>query len=100
MGKKARLKAIKQLANNMAFINEETHEKHEMLGSEILAWGTIKEIDGKPIEPEKKYMYNSPVMIIQNNRRRMKRAFLRNGEQGITELLKQNLNVVQQNVNR
>jgi hypothetical protein len=98
MGKKARLKAIKNLAANMPMINEHTNEKHELFGSEILSWGTIKEIDGKPIDPDKKYLYNFPVMMIQNNRRRMKKAFLKGGEEGIKHYLQQTLNVVKSNI--
>jgi hypothetical protein len=99
MGKKAKLKAIKRLAGSMALINEQSHEKHEMLGSEILAFGTISEIDGKAIVPTEKYIFNYPVLMIQNNARRMKRAFQRDGAAGIVHLLKQNLHTVQTSQN-
>lgn len=97
MGKKARLKAIKNLAANIPLINESTHENHLVLGSEILEWGTITEIDGKLIDPEKKYMYQFPVNIVQNNRRRMKRAYLKNGEAGIRHYLQQTLEIAKSN---
>lgn len=100
MGKKAKLKAIKRLAASIPAINESSVEKHEMLGSEILEWGTIKEIDGKPIDPAKKYIFNYPVLMIQNKERRMKRAFLRNGIAGIKNYMDHTLSVVQSNINQ
>lgn len=100
MGKKARLKMIKALAKNIPMINEASHEQHRMKGSEILEWGTIKEIDGKPIDPDKEYNFNYPVMMVQNNARRMKRAFVRNGPEGIKNYMNHTLNVVQSNINQ
>lgn len=100
MGKKAKLKAIKRLAMNMPAINENSHEKHYMQGKEILEWGTVKEIDGQPIDPEKFYWFNYPVMMIQNNGRRMKKAYLKHGEKGITHLLNHTLNVAKSNLNQ
>lgn len=95
MGKKAKLKLIKRLANNMPLINQSSHEQHLITGAEILEWGTVKEIDGKPIDPAKKYLWNYPVLMIQNNRRQMKRAFIRNGVKGIENLLDQTLKTVE-----
>ena len=97
MGKKARLKAIKNLANRLPVIMNQTHEEHFVSGSEILSWGTIKEIDGKPIDPGKKYIFNYPVEIAQNNRRGMKRAYLKNGEAGISHFLKGIYSTVKEN---
>jgi hypothetical protein len=87
MGKKARLKVIKKLANNLPLINQVSTEPHLLSGAEILEWGTITEIDGKPIDPEKKYLHHYPVLMVQNNRRGMKRAFLRNGVEGVKQFL-------------
>ena len=87
MGKKARLKAIKRLASSLPMINDHTHEIHVMKGSEILAWGTITEINGEKINPDGIYKVPMPVMIVRNNARRMKKAFLKNGAAGIGHLL-------------
>ena len=46
MGKKSRLKAIKNLANRLPLINQTSTEKHFDTGAEILEWDTVKEIDG------------------------------------------------------
>lgn len=87
MGKKAKLKAIKRLANTLPLINDSTSEIHIMKGSEILAWGTVTEIDGVKIDPDKEYRYRMPVNIIRNNSRRIKKAFLKHGAKGIGHLL-------------
>lgn len=97
MGKKKKLKAMKALANKMVPINEGHTEHHWLKGSEILSWGTITEIEGKPIDPEKMYDYRSPVMMIHNNQRRMKRAFLRNGSDGVIALLNSNMKIMSEN---
>jgi len=83
----------------MALINEESHEKHLLKGSEILSWGTVKEIDGQPINPDQIYLYRYPLFMVQNNARRMKKAFLKHGEKGITHFMKQNLATVEANQN-
>lgn len=94
MGKKKKLRAIKALANKMFLINEGHNEKHWLKGSEILSWGTVKEIEGEPIDPEKLYLYHAPVMMVHNNQRRMKRAFLRDGAAGVENMFKQNIKTV------
>lgn len=87
MGKKKKLRAFKRLAASMPAVNVASHEVHRYTGAEILAWGTVTEINGNPIDPEKTYLYNEPVFMMQNNRRVMKRAFLRNGGMGVVNLL-------------
>jgi hypothetical protein len=94
MGKKAKLKALKRLGNNQPWINEETSELEHLKGSEILSWGTVTEIDGKPIEPEKMYWFRKPVFIVQNKQRRMKRAYLKHGVEGVKNLIQKNLNTM------
>lgn len=98
MGKKKKIKAIKVLANKMALINGSHTESHWVKGSEILSWNTVTEIDGKPIDPDKLYDHVMPVMMIQNNQRRMKRACLKNGVEGMKHVLNQNLMSVAHNL--
>lgn len=99
MGKKSRLKAIKRLADSLPTIKENTLEKRVYTGAEILAWKTVKEIDGKPINPEQKYIFNYPVINVQNNQRRMKRAYLRNGVEGIKSIYDKTINTIDANIN-
>lgn len=98
MGKKRKLKALKKLANNLAMINQSSTEKEYVTGAEILSWNTITEVDGKPIDPEKKYEHKSPVLLQQNNQRKMKRAFLRNGEEGVRHFLNGMINTIDQSI--
>lgn len=98
MGKKKKIKALKALAANLPLINAQSHEEHWYTGSEILEWDIVKEIDGKPIDPEKRYLYRYPVLMIQNNQRKMKRAYLRNGVDGVSQLYKNTLNIVKSNL--
>lgn len=96
MGKKAKLKAIKRLASSLPWINQSSTELHHLKGSEILEWGTIKEIEGKPIDPGKMYQVHMPVLMIQNNARATKRAYLRNGVAGISHFLNSTHKTVEQ----
>ena len=98
MGKKKKMKALKALSANLPLINVQTHEEHWYTGDEILEWGTVKEIGGKPIDPVKRYLYRYPVLMIQNNQRKMKRAYLRNGVEGVSQLYKNTLNIVKSNL--
>jgi hypothetical protein len=68
-------KLIKKIAERLPVVMEHTIEVHLLKGSEILEWGTVNEIDGKPIDPEKEYRYNMPVQIAVNHYRRLKRAW-------------------------
>jgi hypothetical protein len=67
-------------------------------GAEILQWDTITEIDGVAIDPEKMYSVPQPVLMIQNNRRMMKRAFLKNGVAGVRHLMATTLKTIEQNI--
>lgn len=60
-----------------------THEKHLLTGAEILEFGTITEIEGKQIKPEQKYLMPMPVQLYQNHVRRLKKAWLKHGYDGI-----------------
>jgi hypothetical protein len=100
MGKKAKLKLIKKLAANIPTFQQHKHEVHLYTGAEILAWNTIKDIDGKPIDPEKVYTYNYPVIMNVNNERRMKKAYQMGGEKGIKHYMEQTLNQLQNNINQ
>lgn len=99
MGKKARLKAIKSMAKNMPLIMTQTHEKQLLKGSEILEWGTVNEIDGKPIDPNKLYLYHSPLQLARNHGRRFKKAWLKDGQEGIRAYMNGVLDIVKSNIN-
>lgn len=95
MGKKKKIKMLKFLASKLPQIDQCSTEEHLLTGAEILSWGTVKEIDGLPIDPEKKYLYNYPVLLRQNNMRSMKKAFFKNGADGVAHLFAQTTRLMQ-----
>lgn len=62
-------------------------EKHKVMGSEILSWNTIEEIDGESIKPEKEYTWKYPVIFPANHKRRLFKRYRKNGIPGIQEYL-------------
>lgn len=80
-------RALQHLAQQLPVFLDNTHEKRIIAGSEILSWGTVAEIDGQPIDPDKKYVWNYPVQLYNNHYRRMKKAYLKHGTPGISKYL-------------
>ena len=78
---------LKQLSVKMPQVTVRSHEKHLVKGSEILEWGTITEIDGKPINPEKMYLWQYPVISPANHLRRLRNRYKANGIEGVQEYL-------------
>lgn len=67
--------------------NYATYESQEITGEDLLLTDT-KEVDGKPIEPDKTYSFKSPVIHEKNHYRRLKRAYIKRGKEGIKAYLK------------
>lgn len=80
-------KLLQQLAGLLPQVTIKSHEKHFVTGKEILEWRTVTEIDGKPIIPEKKYLWNYPVISQANHYRRLKTRFKKKGITGVQEYL-------------
>jgi hypothetical protein len=78
---------LHQLSTKLPQLNINTHEKHWVSGSEILAWGTITEIDGTPIVAEQAYLWKYPVITTANHYRRLKRAYKANCIDGVKDYL-------------
>lgn len=74
---------LMQMASQLPAVQETVCERHYYKGSEILEWGTITEFEGKPIDPEKTYAYNYPVIVLRNHYRRLKSAWKANSIQGV-----------------
>jgi hypothetical protein len=75
------------IAMKLPLLKTECTEKHIVKGSEILEWGTIDELEGKPIDPDKDYIYNYPVVIYQDHLKRLEKAWRRKGPDGVSEYL-------------
>ncbi len=79
---------LKKLASKLPKISINTHEKYWVSGAEILAWGTITEINGKPIIETQMYLWEYPVIIVANHYRRLKKRYKAKGIDGVQEYLK------------
>lgn len=75
------------IAMKLPIVKEESCEKHLVKGSEILEWGTIIEIDGQPINPEKDYLYSFPLVIYTDHLKRLQKAWKRKGPDGVSEYM-------------
>jgi hypothetical protein len=80
-------KLILQLAGLLPQVTINSHEKHWVMGSEILSWNTVTEVEGKPINPDKKYLWRYPVISSANHYRRLKNRYKKKGIEGVQEYL-------------
>ena len=78
---------LKQLSALLPKITVHSNEKHWVTGAEILEWGTVTEIDGKPIVKNKSYLWKYPVITYANHFRRLKNKYKKNGIDGVQEYL-------------
>lgn len=78
---------LSQLAGLLPQVQCHSVEKHKVLGSEILSWNTIEEIDGQPIDPERSYTWRYPVIFPANHKRRLKNRYKKNGIPGVQQYL-------------
>lgn len=85
---------LKGVAKELPVVFEAAHEKHLVKGSDILEWGTITEIDGLPIDPEREYVWHYPVQMYQNHYRRLKKAYIAHGMMGVYNYLRGINNII------
>lgn len=90
---------LKGIAKKLPVVLTDTHEKHIVKGKDILEWGTVTEIDGMPVDPERDYLWHYPVQMYHNHYRRLKRVFRRTGIDGVCEYLKNISNIIAANNN-
>lgn len=82
MGKKSQYKKIRQRANALPVILENTIERHYVDGQELIEQG-MNNMDGVEVNPEKKYIQTMPVQIAFNHARRMKKLYKKMGAEGV-----------------
>lgn len=90
---------LKGIAKQLPIVLTDTHEKHLVRGKDILEWGTISEVDGKPIDPDKQYMWHYPVQMYRNHYRRLKKAYQKDEMNGVVAYLKEINDIIQQSEN-
>lgn len=90
---------LKGIAKQLPVVLTDTHEKHLVSGRDILEWGTIDQIDGKPIELDKLYLWHYPVQMYRNHYRRLKKAYEKSRMDGVLAYLKEVNDLIQQSQN-
>lgn len=78
-------KQLRKVADQLPIYFIQSHEKHIMTGKEILEETEYKEIDGKPINPDEKYIVPQPVQIAFNHHRKLKEIYNRYKFPGVKE---------------
>ena len=87
---------LKEYAAILPVVMTSTHELHVYTGQELIDMGEDAP-EGKTLDPEKKYPYRWPVQIAFNHYRILKRAWLKEGEAGLTKYLKQIAKIIEAN---
>ncbi len=75
-------KLLRAYSLEMPIIAEDSVEVHVMTGKELKEFGYVEQ-EGKPLIDDKKYDYKYPVVIAANHYRRLKKAWLKDGEDGL-----------------
>lgn len=88
MGKKAKLKAIRRLANELPKINIPVKHGELVLGKVLIAEG-IKQVEDKPVIPDKYYRKFTEEKVPYNHNRKLKDAYNKYGEAGVTKYLQE-----------
>lgn len=89
-------KLLREYADHLPVVMIETYEVHKMTGAELIEMGYVV-MDGKEINPEKKYNYNAPVQIAANHYRRLKRAWIKDGEAGVSKYIHHIADLIKKN---
>lgn len=93
---KAEEQLLKAYANHLPVVFQNTHEVHKMTGAELIEMGYVEK-GGEKLLPAMKYEYNMPVQLAANHYRRLKNAWLKDGEPGITAYLKEIADLIEKN---
>jgi len=88
---------LKGIAKELPVIVSDAHEKHLVSGKDILEWGTITEIDGQPIDPDKQYMWHYPVQMYHNHYRRLRKAYQTEEMAGVYSYLSKITRIIKDN---
>jgi hypothetical protein len=88
MGKNKTLERMYKLAEQLPVIMTRTHEKHIVKGSELWKQGqtrinSVNGEGGEVVQPDKEYMVAMPVQIAMNHRRNVRKAYEKDGLDGV-----------------
>ncbi|MDO8997203.1 MAG: hypothetical protein Q7U77_11295 [Sediminibacterium sp.] len=93
------LKKLEATEAMLPIIVSNTQEKHRMTGKEVLELGTITQIDGKDIIPEKVYIMRFPVQLYHNHKRRLRKAYQKDAYKGVEAYVHSVHQITQENQN-
>jgi len=79
-------KILRMYCDKLPIVFEYHHEKHRMKGSEMLEMGYVLK-NGETIDPKLTYDYEYPVKVAVNHYRRLRQAWLKDGQPGILSYL-------------
>lgn len=82
MGRKAKLKKIRKIAQDLPHLEVIQVQKNNLTGAELKALG-VNKVDGKPVDDNVVYGRKEQVNIPMNHERNMKRMYNQFGMSGI-----------------
>lgn len=85
---KSKQRILREYAAKLPTVLHNTHEVHIYTGQELIDMEEVPP-KGQHFDPERKYLYKYPVQLASNHYRRLKKAYLKNGDDGIVDYLKQ-----------
>ena len=87
---------LREWAHTLPVVMEWTTEKHKMNAEEIRDMGYVEEVGGK-VEDDGKYLMTMPVQMAANHYRRLKQAWLKEGQPGILKYFKKIAGMIEEN---
>jgi hypothetical protein len=75
-------KVLRAYCSQMPTFTEDICEVHIMTGAELKEMGYVEK-EGKPLVDDVKYDFKYPVVLATNHYRRLKKAWLKDGEAGL-----------------
>lgn len=88
---------ISQLAGQLPIVWEHTHEDHFVDGAELIEQGQYELSDGTKVVAGITYKQAMPVMIAKNHERRLRKAYQKNGNEGLIKYITDIKNIVNDN---
>lgn len=93
---KSKQKILREYAAKLPDVLHNTHEVHIYSGQELIDMEE-EPPKGQIFDPEEKYLYKYPVQLASNHYRRLKKAYIKNGDDGVVGYLKQVYTLMKQN---
>lgn len=83
MGKKAKYKRLRALAESMPVVTRKENETVVKVGKDLLKAGVITTAENLPVEPDQRYQATIKKDVPVNHERALKKIMKRNGFEGV-----------------